>query len=539
MKTTADEYDYIVVGAGSSGCALAGRLARLLPLASIALIESGPNDDSALVTIPAALILQLPFRSKRNYAYKTVPQHGLNHRRGYQPRGRGLGGSSSINAMVYVRGNPDDYDGWAKQGCDGWRWTDVLPYFIRSEHNERGADSWHGTGGLLNVADGRSPHPYATHFLKAARQTGFPSNADFNGATQEGVGHYQVTQKDGERWNAARAFLHNERLPNLDRLTNTTALKIVFEGKRASGVAIVRGKSNSVLRARAEIVLAAGAFGSPQLLLCSGVGPINQLKQFGISPVHDAPGVGQNLQDHPDYIRSVRVKNADTLGISVRGTIGLFRAALRYRTQRSGMLTSNGAEAGGFFKTSTTLSQPDIQMHFVTAMLDDHGRKHHWGHGYSCHVCILQPKSRGTLSLTSPDMRDSPLIDPGLLSEQEDLTTLLKGVQMMNRILEAPALSMLGGLPVQPLPKSDTAWESEIRQRADTGYHPAGTCRMGKDTLAVVDPELRVYGVAGLRVADASVMPTLISGNTQAAAVMIGERAADFLAQSISLLGGD
>ncbi|MGS0740505.1 GMC family oxidoreductase [Glaciimonas sp. GG7] len=526
------DYDYIVVGAGSSGCALAGRLARHLPSARIALIESGPGDDSALVTIPAALIVQLPFRSKRNYAYQTVPQHGLNQRRGYQPRGRGLGGSSSINAMVYVRGHPDDYDSWARLGCDGWGWSDVLPYFMRSEHNERGADAWHGTGGLLNVADARSPHPFAALFLTAAHQTGFASTPDFNGARQEGVGYYQVTQKQGERWNAARAFLHSAHLPNVAILTGAIALRIVFDGKRASGVCIVRDGIQSVLSARAEIILAAGTFGSPQLLLCSGIGPAEQLKQCNITPVHHAPGVGQNLQDHPDYIRSVRVKNADTLGISLRGTLRLLRALLRYRNERTGMLTSNGAEAGGFFKTDPALAHPDIQMFFVLGMLDDHGRKQHWGHGYSCHVSVLHPKSRGTLTLASPDMRCAPIIDPGFLSATEDVDTMLQGITMMNRILAAPALSALGGQPVRALPDSEAAWRAEIRQRTDTAYHPIGTCRMGKDALAVVDPRLRVYGVHGLRVADASVMPTLIGGNTHAAAVMIGERAADWLAQT-------
>ncbi|MFC5740976.1 GMC family oxidoreductase [Dyella tabacisoli] len=524
------EYDFIVVGAGSGGCAVAGRLARLRPQARIALLETGPGDDSFLIRIPSAIALVGPRRNARNYGYETVPQPGLNGRRGYQPRGRGLGGSSSINAMIYIRGQHDDYNDWVRQGCNGWSWDEVLPYFKRSEDNQRGADAWHCSGGPLHVSDSPDPSPFSTWFVEAAQQAGFPRNDDFNGATQEGAGLYQRTIKDGERWNAARAYLYSAPLPNLDVLKNTQALRILFEGKRAVGVEIERDGQRSNLRARAEVVLAGGAFGTPQLLMCSGVGPAKELKTLGIPVLHDAPEVGLNLHDHLDFTTCHRVRNSDLIGFSASEPLRMIREMIRYRRERRGMIASNFAEAGGFFKSDPSLQRPDLQLHFIVAIVDDHARKLHLGTGITGHICPLQPKSRGSVALVSSDTRVAPLIDPGFLSAPEDLDVLVRGARLMHKIMHAPALAAAKPEDMYPMKTTDDELRAEIRQRADTVYHPVGSCRMGSDSNSVVDPELRVRGVEGLRIADASIMPSIVSGNTNAPTIMIGERAADWLA---------
>jgi choline dehydrogenase-like flavoprotein len=527
------EFDYVVVGGGSAGCVLAGRLSED-PAVRVCLVEAGPPDDSALVTTPVGAALLVPTRI-RNWAFETVPQQALFQRRGYQPRGRMLGGSSSLNAMIYMRGHPSDYDDWAAAGATGWAWRDVLPYFLRAENNERGASDLHGVGGPLNVADLRSPNPFARLFVEAGKEAGFPLNEDFNGPRQEGVGMYQVTQKGGERWSAARAYLHPAvGRPNLAVYTEAHALRVLFTGGRASGVEIWRaGRAETVAAAR-EVVLAAGAFQSPQLLMCSGVGPGEHLRALGLQVVHDAPGVGEGLQDHPDYIINRKIGSGELMGVSLGGTLRLAKEVWRYVRERRGMLTSNFAEAGGFVKSEPGIERPDLQLHFVVGMVDNHNRTLHLGHGLSCHVCVLRPKSRGTVRLASRDARDAPLIDPRFLAEPEDLAALVRGFKLVRRILDAPAL---GAFPSTELytaqVQSDAEIERAIRARADTVYHPAGTCRMGSDAGAVLDPELRVRGVQGLRVADCSVMPSLIGGNTNAPAMMIGERAADFMRRAV------
>ncbi len=523
------QFDCVVVGGGSAGCALAARLSED-PSLRVCLVEAGPPDDSALVSTPVGAALLVPTRI-RNWAFETVPQEAMYQRRCYQPRGRMLGGSSSLNAMIYMRGHPSDYDDWAAAGATGWGWCDVLPHFLRAENNERGASDFHGVGGPLNVADLRSPNPFARLFVEAGKQAGLPPNEDFNGAQQEGVGLYQVTQKGGERWSAARAYLRPVMgRPNLAVYTRAHALRVLFEGRRATGVEIVRAGRRETLGAAREVVLAAGAFQSPQLLMCSGIGPGEQLRALGLEVVHDAPGVGANLQDHPDYIINRKIGSSELLGVSLGGGLRLAKEIWRYVRERRGMLTSNFAEAGGFVKSELGLERPDLQLHFVIGMVDNHNRTLHLGHGLSCHVCVLRPKSRGTVRLASGDARDAPLIDPRFLAEPGDLAALVRGFKLVRRILDAPALAAFASTELYTARVHDDAEiERAIRARTDTVYHVAGTCRMGGDAGAVLDPELRVRGVEGLRVADCSVMPSLIGGNTNAPAIMIGERAAEFM----------
>jgi choline dehydrogenase-like flavoprotein len=524
------DYDYVIVGGGSAGCALAARLADGAPDRTVALVEAGPPDDSFLVRVPLGLAALVPFRSRRNYGYRTTPQPGLGGRRGYQPRGRGLGGSSSINAMIYTRGHPDDYNDWAQAGCAGWGWDDVLPYFRRNEHNERGADAWHGTGGPLNVADLRTVNPFSRHYVDAAREAGFPVSDDFNGAQQEGAGIYQVTQKDGQRWNAARAYLHGKTRANLHVVTDALVQRIVFDGKRATGVRLQRRGALETLRARAEVVLSAGAFNSPQLLMCSGIGPAQHLRAHGVEVRVDAPGVGENLQDHIDFIVNKYVAHRELVGYTPPGLWHLLAQSLTYLRERRGLLASNVAEAGGFLKSDPSLARPDLQMHFLVGICDNHNRRPHLRRGLSLHACVLRPKSRGRVTLASSDMRDAPLIDPAFLNAQEDVDTLLRGARVIRRILAAPSLAKFGGEELHTRGvDSDEALTALIRARADTIYHPVGTCRMGGDAASVVDPSLRVRGVEGLRVVDASIMPTLIGGNTNAPSMMIGEKAADLM----------
>ncbi|TDG07955.1 GMC family oxidoreductase [Paraburkholderia guartelaensis] len=528
------QYDYIIVGGGSGGASLAGRLADRCPQASIALVEAGPHTArNPFVNMPLGVAALVPFRTKNNYAYETVPQPGLAGRRGYQPRGRGFGGSSNINAMIYTRGHPLDYDEWAQLGCTGWAWRDVLPYFLRAEDNERGASAWHGAGGPLGVADLRERNPVAARFVEAAREAGFRLNDDFNGAEQEGVGFYQVTQRGGERCTVARAYLYGRERPNLHLIADATVLRVSFDGARASGVELARGGAIETLQARAEVILAAGAFNSPQLLMCSGIGPADELRALGIAVRHDAPEVGRNLIDHIDFTFNKRVHSSDTIGYSLRGAARMTAGLVRYLRARRGMLTTNVAEAGGFLKSRPELDRPDLQLHFCTALVDDHSRRLHWGHGYSLHVCVLRPVSRGTVTLASADARVAPTIDPRFLSDPRDLDALAQGARLARRILDAPALAQLGGREIYTHgAQSDAQLRETIARHADTIYHPVATCRMGGDARSVVDPQLRVRGVTGLRIADASVMPTLIGGNTNAPSVMIGERAADFIAQA-------
>lgn len=524
------EFDYVVVGGGSAGSVLAGRLSEDAH-ATVMLLESGGRGDSQIVRVPAGVVAMLPTRVN-NYALETVPQPGLNGRRGYQPRGKGLGGSSAINAMVYIRGHRSDYDHWAALGNHGWSYDDLLPYFIRSENNADLRDPHHGNEGPLHVSNLRTDSAFHEIYLNAAREVGYPITPDFNGAQQEGVGIYQVTQKSGERWSAARAYLHPHmgRRANLDVRTGAQVNRILFSGRHAVGVEYIEHGKTVVVKARKEVILCAGAFHSPQILMLSGVGPAQHLRQRGVKVVHDLPGVGENLQDHPDFIFGYAARSADLVGVSPRGALRMTRDAVRYVTRRKGLLTSNFAEGGGFLKTDPSLRAPDIQLHFVISLVENHARKLHLAHGYSCHVCLLRPKSRGTVKLTGADPRLAPAIDPAFLAHEDDLETLVKGFKLTRRLMDAPSLASLRQRDLFTAHvETDDDIRRVLRERVDTVYHPVGTCKMGVDPMAVVDPHLRVHGITGLRVVDGSIMPTLIGGNTNAPIIAIAERAVDLI----------
>ncbi|MEO0937745.1 MAG: GMC family oxidoreductase N-terminal domain-containing protein [Pseudomonadota bacterium] len=524
------KYDYVIVGGGSAGCVMAARLSEDADV-SVCLIEAGGSGRDLFIRAPALVAGMISGRPQvNNWAFHTEPQPGLNGRRGFQPRGKALGGSSAINAMLYVRGHPGDYDEWADLGCEGWDWRSVLPYFRKAEGNARGADALHGADGPLQVGDQSESRAISHAFVEAAAQTQVPRNDDFNGPTQEGVGLYQVTQfhdgpKRGERCSAAAAYLPSDvrARPNLTVKTKLRVYRVVLEDGRAVGVSV----GDQVIRARREVILSAGAFGSPQLLLLSGIGPREELAAHGIDVAHELPGVGQNLQDHLDYILTYRSKRDDVVGLGPKGLVALARAGLRWRKDGTGLFASPFAEGGAFLKSHPDAGRPDLQLHFVVSIVDQHMRKLHFRFGYSCHVCVLRPRSRGHVGLRSANPRHAPRIDPAYLSDARDLDLLKAGARKMQDILTAPPLDPWRGKQLYAHDGSDAALEADIRQRADTIYHPVGTCKMGVDEMAVVDAEARVYGVPGLRVVDASVMPRLVGGNTNAPTIMIAEKVAD------------
>jgi choline dehydrogenase-like flavoprotein len=518
--------DYVIVGAGSAGCALAARLSED-PAANVLLIEAGGRDRSLKIKIPAAFANQ--FRTKLDWDFNTEPEPHCDGRSLYMPRGKGLGGSSSMNAMLYVRGHPLDYERWAREGAPGWSWEDVRSYFLKAEDNERGASEHHAVGGPLRVEDERSPRKLTGRFLAACEEAGIPRIDDYNGHEQDGAALVQVTQRRGRRWSTADAYLRPAlRRPNLDLITGVQALGIELDGDRATGVRYRdrRGRE-SVARAEVEVILAAGALASPQLLMLSGIGPADQLRDLGIEATVDLPGVGSNLQDHP-YLTSVW----DVPGGGSLSEGESSRALLEWALRRTGPLTSSVAEAFAFVRSRPGLAQPDLQFHFAPTYFVNHGFDEYDGHAATMGPVLIAPKSRGWLRLRSADPTDAPRILTNTLAEPEDAAALVAGTRLAQEIAATePFAAVLGRrlLPEQGV-ETDDDLIADLRHRVDLLYHPVGTCRMGTDEGAVVDPELRVRGVEGLRVVDASVMPTITSGNTNAPTIMIAERAADLIA---------
>jgi choline dehydrogenase-like flavoprotein len=519
-------HDYVVVGAGSAGCVLANRLSED-PSVRVLLIEAGKRDRHPNIKIPAAFAKQ--FKTKLDWDLATEPEPHCDNRSLYIPRGKGLGGSSSMNAMLYVRGNPLDYDGWAAAGASGWSWDEVLPYFLRAEDNQRGASEYHATGGPLRVEDERSPRPLTGRFLAACAEAGIPRIADYNGPEQDGAALAQVTQRNGKRWSAADAYLRPAlRRPNLEVVTGALVSGLQIEGGVARGVRYSRGRrgGEQVARAEREVILSAGAIASPQLLLLSGIGPADQLRQLGVQVRHELPGVGANLQDHP-YVSCVwEVPGGGSLLDAEKP-----KALLEYLLRRTGPLTSSVAEAFAFVRSRPGLPGPDLQFHFGPAYFVDNGFDEYGGHAITTGPVLVKPRARGWVRLRSTDPSAKPRILTNSLSEQEDVEALAAGVRLAREIASTTPLAEVVGRELFPGPEVDTddAIAADVRRRTELLYHPVGTCRMGTRPDAVVAPDLRVHGLEGLRVVDASVMPIIPAGNTNAPTIMIAEKAADLI----------
>jgi choline dehydrogenase len=523
-------YDYIIVGAGSAGCVLANRLTAS-GRHRVLLLEAGGPDRNIWIHIPLGYG-KLFSNAKVNWLYTTEPEPELNNRRVIQPRGKVLGGSSSINGLLYIRGQHEDYDHWRQLGNAGWSFKDVLPYFRRAEDQERGADELHGVGGHLKVSNVCEPHPLCEAFIEAAQKAGYPRNDDFNGPTQEGAGYFQLTTRNGRRWSTAVGYLKEaRRRPNLTVVSKALGTRILFSGRRAVGVEYRQGAATHTAYANGEVILSSGAFNSPQLLQLSGVGPAKLLRDLGIDVIADMPGIGADLQDHLQVRMQYRCTESITANEVINDWRYRYAAGLRYLTTRKGLLTIGAGYAGAFLRTRPELATPDVQIHFLIFSADTAGAALHAFPGFMASVCQLRPESRGFVRIKSNDPAVPPAIQPRYLSARADCDCVVDSLKMLRRIMNQPAMRRYIAEERTPgeACQSDADLLAFARETGTTVYHPTSTCRMGSDPNAVVDERLRVRGFEGLRVIDASIMPTVVSGNTNAAAVMIGEKGSDMV----------
>ena len=532
------EADFVIIGGGSAGAVIASRLTEKSKF-KVCLLEAGGWGSNLLFRAPAGGLLMLRDKPKfSNWAFQTTPQKRLNNRRGYQPRGKALGGSSAINAMIYIRGQKEDYNNWAKEGNSGWSWDEVLPFFKKAENNENGSSKFHGNCGPLEVSNQKAAKPISHAYIEACANSQIKIRDDFNIGDNEGAGFWQSTifhsdKKNGQRCSTAAAYLlpYVKNRENLEIINKANVVRIIFDEKKAIGVEYMHQGKKKKIKANREVILSAGSLMSPTILQRSGIGAPEDIKPHGIQLIHELPGVGKNLQDHIDFNFCFKTNDKNTLGFSPGGFLKILGETAKWLIHGNSMISSTLSEAGGFLKTDQSLDRPDIQHHFVIGLIDDHLRKLHYGYGYSCHVCLLRPYSRGTVSLASAKPDDAPLINPNFLTDNRDLDTLIKGAKMTQNILNTPPLKKYQKREIYEVHSNltDKEWEQHIRNRADTIYHPVGTCKMGKDPLAVVDSSLKIRGLKNIRVADASIMPTITSGNTNAPTIMIGEKCATMI----------